>query len=58
MIATTSLLSSNNERQWSVNNLWSYILDNQTALKRQSPIIKVLATFMGTNASDDIATTF
>jgi beta-glucanase (GH16 family) len=46
-----------NEHQWSVNDFWSYIIDNSRAVQRHPPIIIILATFLGQNASNDIATT-
>jgi len=47
----------NNERQQRVNDFWSCILDNLRAVQRHTPILKILATFIGKNASDNITTT-
>jgi len=51
------LVSSKNKRQQSVNIYESCIFHNQIAMQRYYPVIKVLAAFIGKNASDDIATT-
>jgi len=56
MLVTTSLLTSKNDPQLSVNNFWACLLDNQTAMQRRRPIIILSAAFMGKNASDNIAT--
>ena len=45
------------ECQRSVNNFQSCIMDNPSAVQLHQPFIKLLATFMGKNASNDIATT-
>ena len=57
MAATMSLPPPRNERQWSVNNFWSCIMDTQSTVHWDYPIINVSAAFMGNNASDDIITT-
>jgi len=49
---------SQNERQWSINNCWSWILDNLTTMECRYPTMNLLAAFKGTNSSDDIASTF
>jgi hypothetical protein len=46
-----------NELQQSVNNFWSYMLDNNWAVQQHLAIIIILAALMGKNATDDIATT-
>ena len=55
MIVTTLLLPPKNARQWSVNDFWAWILDNQTAMQRHRPMIILSAAFMGKNATEDIA---
>jgi len=57
MVVTISLPPPKNERQWSVNDFWSHIADNSRAVQWHSPIIILLAAFLGKNASDDIAAT-
>jgi len=52
-----SLTHSKNECQRSVNNFSSCMLHNSRAVQRHTPIIIILAAFIGKNASDDIATT-
>jgi len=54
---TLSLPSPINERQQSVNNFWSYIMDNQWAMQLPQPIIIVFSTIMGKNATDNHTTT-
>ena len=56
MLVRISLLPPENERQRNLNVFWPCILDNQTAMQQRSPIIVLLATLMGKNATDDIAT--
>jgi len=52
-MATTSQKWASMERQ----RFGSCILDNEMAMQWCYPIIKVLASFIGKNATDDIATT-
>ena len=54
---TKLVLHSENECQRSVNNLWSCILHNATAVLQQQPIIEVFATIMDNIVSKDVATT-
>ena len=56
ILATTLLLSLKHEPQQSVNNFWSCILHNPTAVQWHLPIFHVLAAFQLKNASQDIAT--
>jgi len=58
MIAMASRLSAKNDHQWSVNDICSRILHNQTAVQRRQATIEVVAPCMGKNGIDDIATTF
>jgi hypothetical protein len=46
---------SQNEHQQSVNDFWSCILDNLTAMECRLPTVNLSAAFIGKNASDDIA---
>jgi len=55
---TASLLSPKPERQRSVNDFCSCILDNHTAVRCHSAIIEVLAALKSNNAIDNIAMTF
>jgi len=55
MLVTIQLPPPRNERQRSVNDFWSCILDNLRAMERRYPIFNLLAAFMGKNASDNIA---
>jgi len=55
---TCSLPHPRNERAWSITNFWSCIFDYHWAARQHWAIITVLAVFMGTKPSDDIATTF
>jgi hypothetical protein len=48
---------SKNVRQSSVNDFWSCILDNSRPLQQATSILTILATFIGKNATDNIATT-
>jgi len=57
MLGTTSLLSPEDERQQSVNDICSCILDNQMAMQPRQPTILELAAGMGQNATNDIAIT-
>jgi len=57
MLVTISLPPPKNLRQWSVKDFWSHIMDNPRALQRHTPIIIILAAFLGKNVSADIATT-
>jgi len=50
-LAKWSWLSPTIERQWSINNLWSCILHNPTAVQRHLPIFHVSAPFQPTNVS-------
>jgi len=45
-----------NERQASINNFRSCILHNQSAVRQLQSLIDALGAFIGTNATDDIAT--
>jgi hypothetical protein len=56
-IRTPNQLNMKNELQQSVNNFWSYMLDNNWAVQQHLAIIIILAALMGKNATDDIATT-
>jgi len=49
---------SKNERQQSVDDFISCILSNSRAVQWHTPIIIILAAFIGKNASDNTATTF
>jgi len=55
ILVTITLPPPRNERQRSVNDFWSWILDNLRALERRYPIINFSAACTGKNASDDIA---
>jgi len=57
MAVTILLPPPKNERQWSVNDFWSCIMDTQSAMYRRRLIINALAAIIAKNASDDIATT-
>jgi hypothetical protein len=55
--ATISLPPPKHERQWSINDFLSYMLDNSRAVQRYTPIIIILAAYMGKNVGEAIATT-
>ena len=57
MLPTILHLPPKNERQQRVNIFQFCILDNQMAMQRCYATMKILATFMGKNAGDHIATT-
>jgi len=57
IVFTISLPPPQNLRQWSVHNCWSCILCNQRAIQPCQYISIVLATVLGKNAKDNIATT-
>jgi hypothetical protein len=44
-------------RQQRVTNFWSCITDNHRAARQHFAMIKVFAAFMGTKASNNLATT-
>jgi len=56
-IVRKDVTTTGNECQRSVNDFWSSILDNPTAVQQDWPIIEVLAAFMGNIISDDVTTT-
>ena len=56
MPTTTLRLPFKIERQWIVNDFWSCILHNPTAVQRHLSIFHVSAAFQPKNASKDIAT--
>jgi len=56
MLSTTSLLWPNNVRQWSVNHFRPRMFNNQGAVWWDKSIIKLSATFLGTNAGVIIIT--
>jgi len=58
MLVPVLLPPPENERQWSVNNFWSRIMDNSRAVQQHTPKIIILASFLGKNATADSATTF
>jgi len=55
MLLTILLPPPKTECQLKVNNFWSSILDNLRATERRWRIINSSNTFMGKNATDDIA---
>ena len=58
MLCTISVPPRINERQWSVNDCSSDIMDTQSTVHRREPMMNVSAASMGENAIDDIATIF
>jgi truncated hemoglobin YjbI len=58
MPATISLPPHNNEYQWSINDFWSGILHNSSAVQGHTPIMMILAAFIDKNERDNFATTF
>jgi hypothetical protein len=56
MVATASLLCTNIERQWSVNNFWPCICAQARVIRRHWPIIELSAAFLDKNASNKIVT--
>lgn len=57
ILVTRLLLPSKYERHLSIKVAGSCIMDDQMALQQSHSVITVLAAFLRTNASDDIATT-
>ena len=57
MLVMISLPPTKSERQQSVNNFWSCIMDTQCTVHRHWPIINASGTSIVQNASEDIATT-
>ena len=55
MPLTISLPPPKNERQRSVNDFWSCILNNPRAMERRYAIIHLSAASTGKNTTDDIA---
>jgi len=58
MQVTISLQLAKNERQRSIKDFWSCILDNLRATEQRQPIINSSADFMGKTVTDDIAATY
>jgi hypothetical protein len=56
MLLMTSLLCPKNVRQWSINDLRLYILENHGAMHLQWSIIVQQATFLGNYAFDKMVT--
>ena len=56
MLVTTSLLSLENEYQWSVSDIWSFLMDTQKSGQWLQLIITILDAFMSKNATDNITT--
>jgi hypothetical protein len=56
-IRTPNQLNIKNELQQSVNNFWSYMLDNNWAVQQHLAIIIILAALTGKNATDENTTT-
>jgi len=54
MLVTILLPPPKNECQQSVNNFWSWILDNLRAMERRYPIFNLSAAFIGKNSTDYI----
>ena len=52
---TISVQPAENERQPSLNNFWSCILDHLRAMEWHWPVMNLLAAIMGKNGTDDIA---
>jgi len=57
MLVMISLPPPKIERQRSINDFWFCILDNLRATEQCQPIIYSSVAFMGTNPTDDIAST-
>jgi len=57
MLLTISLTPPEKERQWSVNDSWSGILETLRAMEWHWPTIHLSAAYIGKNASDNIRST-
>jgi len=56
MLCKTSLLSAENGRPWTINDLMPSIVENQSAMQPQSSTIVLLAAFLSEYANDKIVT--
>jgi len=57
IVTTILMLPPQYQRQWSVNIIGSWIMDNEMPMQWHYPVIKIMAAFIGKNVSDNIATT-
>jgi len=58
MVVMNSQPLPKNNCQSFVDDFYSYIVENGTAVWGHSAILEVLAAILGNNGTDDIATTF
>jgi hypothetical protein len=55
LVTATSLLHPINERQWSINDFWLWIIEKARAVPWQVPIIELSAAFQGYDWCDNTA---